>query len=448
MLSTRFRTRAVKNDTRQEVRAKEEQLKTLQAEIQRLQKEIAVQGEDLKYLQKLEGFTGTALTGLTEKGRLDSDAILKLSRFVMETRGTKTKSETDLQQQLQANTEAVEFATRQLAELSAGSSRVERDAVIVVHKARPQAGTVRLGYLVGSANWWPQYRLRGGAAADAPVRLEYLAAVFQQTGESWPGVRVTLSTARPSLDAAPPELLPLKMAVAGEVDLGPIEAQDDRSQTVVAELGKPIPMSFAKETPLDDVIKYVRTSTKSQAFPDGIPIYVDPLGMQEAERSLNSTVTIDLAQVPLRTSLKLLLKQLGLTYQVKDGLLTITSEDSADQPFGADEPSRDGSCARRIPGWSMEQAQASGGAQAQPGGGERSGQGAPGRGRAGRGHVPVREGWPQRHVPHRGPPRHPLAPGPAVARGRPGRPGGRVLRQGRARADAARLSAGQADQQE
>ena len=93
--------------------------------------------------------------------------------------------------------------------------------MIVVHKARPQAGTVRLGYLVGSANWWPQYRLRGGAADDAPVRLEYLAAVVQQTGEPWPAVRVTLSTARPSLDAAPPELLPLKMAVAGRRGLRP-----------------------------------------------------------------------------------------------------------------------------------------------------------------------------------------------------------------------------------
>ena len=112
VLSTRFRTRAVKDDTRQEVRAKEEQLKNLQADIQRLQKEIAVQGEDLEYLQKLEGFTGTALTGLTEKGRLDSEAILKLSKFVMETRGAKTKAETDLRQQLQANTEAIEFAKR------------------------------------------------------------------------------------------------------------------------------------------------------------------------------------------------------------------------------------------------------------------------------------------------------------------------------------------------
>ena len=102
--------------------------------------------------------------------------------------------------------------------------------MIVVHKARPQAGTVRLGYLVSSASWWPQYRLRGGAA-DAPVRLEYFAAVMQQTGEAWPGVRVTLSTARPSLDAAPPELLPLKMAVAGAADSGPIDAHDDKSQT-------------------------------------------------------------------------------------------------------------------------------------------------------------------------------------------------------------------------
>src|SRR5262245_60117414 len=111
----------------------------------------------------------------------------------METRGAKAKAETELRQRLQANTEAAEFARRQLDELSAGSSRIERDAVIVVHKSRPGAGTVRLGYLVGSASWRPQYRLRG-AADNAPVRLEYLASVVQQTGEDWPGVRVTLST--------------------------------------------------------------------------------------------------------------------------------------------------------------------------------------------------------------------------------------------------------------
>ncbi len=348
VLSTRFRTRAVKEDNRQEVRAKEALLKDLQAEAKRLQDELGVQAEDLRYLQKLEGFTGTALTGLTEKGRLDSEPILTLSRFVMENRGAKTKTTTELRRQLQANTEATDFARRQLAELSAGTGRVERDAVIVVHKTRRPAGTVRLGYLVGSASWRPQYRIRGGAAeAAGPVRLEYLAAVVQQTGESWDGVRVTLSTARPSLDAAPPELLPLKLAVAGAVDSGPVEAPDDRSQRIVAELAKSVNVPFKTETPLEDVIQYVRASTKGPAFPDGIPIYVDPVGLQEAEKSLNSTVVIDVTQVPLRTSLRLILKQLGLMYRVKDGLLTITSEDSADEDEG---PARGSLVAETEPG--------------------------------------------------------------------------------------------------
>ncbi|MBV8234029.1 MAG: hypothetical protein JO329_28960, partial [Planctomycetaceae bacterium] len=64
----------------------------------------------------------------------------------------------------------------------------------------------------------------------------------------------------------------------------------------------------------------------------GIPIYVDPVGLQEAEKTMTSPVTLDLEGVPLKTTLRLLLKQLGLTYTVKDGLLTITSESSEDQP--------------------------------------------------------------------------------------------------------------------
>ncbi len=360
VLSTRFRTRAIKEDTRQEVRSKQELLKKLQADAQRLQKEIAVQQEDLGYLQKLGGFTSAALTGLTEKGRLDSEAIVSLSKFVMDNRGTKTKIETDLRQQLPANTEATEFATRQLAELTAGTSRVERDAVIVVHRARPQAGTVRLGYLVSSATWRPQYRLRGGVG-DATVRLEYLAAVVQQTGESWPGVRVTLSTARPSLDAAPPELLPLKMAIAGDTDSGPIDAHDDKSQKLIEKLGESVSMSFSEDTPLEDVLKYVKQATRSPAFPEGIPIYVDPIGLQEAEKSITSTVrNMDLVGIPLKVTLKLLLNQLDLTYKVKDGLLTITSNASADPVIDDEEPRRGGMMGGM--GFSLEQAQASGGA--------------------------------------------------------------------------------------
>ena len=87
-------------------------------------------------------------------------------------------------------------------------------------------------------------------------------------------------------------------------------------------------MSFPSETPLDDVLKFVQSSTKSPEMPTGIPVYVDPIGLQEAEKTLNSTVRIDLDGVPLRRTLQLVLKQLGLVYHVEDGMIFITSAES------------------------------------------------------------------------------------------------------------------------
>ena len=52
---------------------------------------------------------------------------------------------------------------------------------------------------------------------------------------------------------------------------------------------------------------------------------MEPLGLQEANTSINSTIEFDRADLPLKTSLRLILKPLGLSYIVKDGLLMIDS---------------------------------------------------------------------------------------------------------------------------
>jgi len=108
-------------------------------------------------------------------------------------------------------------------------------------------------------------------------------------------------------------------------------AKDPRSKLILTKLDDLVAMKFADEAPLGDVLKHIKEATKSSEMPNGIPIYVDPIGLQEAEKSLTSTITIDLEGVPLRVTLRLLLKQLGLAYMVKDGMLYITSEDSYDQ---------------------------------------------------------------------------------------------------------------------
>jgi hypothetical protein len=106
---------------------------------------------------------------------------------------------------------------------------------------------------------------------------------------------------------------------------------DPKTKAILSKLEQPVTMAFPEETPLREVLKYIKAATQGPGD-DGIPIYVDPVGLNEAARTLESPVTLDLEGVPLKTTLRLLLKQLGLTYTVKDGLLTITSEGSDNQP--------------------------------------------------------------------------------------------------------------------
>ncbi len=126
-----------------------------------------------------------------------------------------------------------------------------------------------------------------------------------------------------------------KKVVRREAEIGEREdgrTKDARSRQILDKLDEPISMSFQNETPLGDVLKYIQQATTTPTF-SGIPIYVDPIGLQEAERSFQSTVQLDLEGVPLRRTLQLLLTQLGLAYFVEDGMLVITSENSAKKPL-------------------------------------------------------------------------------------------------------------------
>jgi tetratricopeptide (TPR) repeat protein len=112
-----------------------------------------------------------------------------------------------------------------------------------------------------------------------------------------------------------------------------LDSRDEKTLAIARKLDQPVSMPFAAETPLEDVIKYIKSATVSPQLPEGIPIYVDPAGLLEAEKTMTSPISnIAFEGVPLKRSLKLILKQLDLTYTVKDGLLTITHVKSGDQP--------------------------------------------------------------------------------------------------------------------
>ncbi len=100
--------------------------------------------------------------------------------------------------------------------------------------------------------------------------------------------------------------------------------KNPKTKLVLNKLEEPIAMSFAHETPLADVLAYIKQASTTEAFA-GIPIYVDPKGLKDADATLSSPVSLDLAGVPLKTTFRLILKQIGLAYCVRDGVLIISS---------------------------------------------------------------------------------------------------------------------------
>ena len=199
--------------TCQEVRA-EELIKKIQTDNKRLQKEIAVQEEDLKYLDKGDWNSPGGCYRLDGQSRARQRGDRRPLQVHHGDSNTKTKAEIAPQQQLEANKDTAEFTQLQLTELSAGTTRVERDAVIVVQqKLRAQAGTVRLGY-------FREPRPTGGRSTGGKRRRWPRAARIPRCrGTAYRrklvGSALRFRRARPSLDAAPPDLISAQDGRAG-----------------------------------------------------------------------------------------------------------------------------------------------------------------------------------------------------------------------------------------
>lgn len=85
------------------------------------------------------------------------------------------------------------------------TSKHVAEIVISVVADEPGVAELVVRYVVANACWRPRHRLTLDDAAGTLV-VESRATVWQNTGESWPAVKLTLSTERPSLGTKPPAL--------------------------------------------------------------------------------------------------------------------------------------------------------------------------------------------------------------------------------------------------
>ena len=215
--AVRYRTRAVGEDPRDEVRALDEKIEEAKDSLAANAASSKVIQKRLAYLDKIEEFVAPTAHGDLRNGVLDAEALERLVLFGFKQRKDAQDELLKLQREARDIQKALALLARQRIELHASSSRTVREAVIFVEKRTAGPAKVSLNYLVAGCGWGPMYNLRADRGRGV-VQVEYNAVIQQTTGEDWSDVEFTLSTATPSLSAAGPGLAPFTVAMNRGVD--------------------------------------------------------------------------------------------------------------------------------------------------------------------------------------------------------------------------------------
>ncbi len=105
-------------------------------------------------------------------------------------------------------------------------------------------------------------------------------------------------------------------------------------------LDQPLATMYPDGATLEVVLKEIKARTTGKPkLASGIPIYVDPVGLQEAQQTMTSPIKRpeSAERVTLGEQLRAVLEPLGLNYQVRQGFLMITSQETVDNPVGVRE---------------------------------------------------------------------------------------------------------------
>ncbi|MBN1885830.1 MAG: mucoidy inhibitor MuiA family protein [Candidatus Krumholzibacteriota bacterium] len=106
----------------------------------------------------------------------------------------------------------VDEIDRTIAAIDAELGSMKRESwrrrlVVSCEASSPGTLSLDVTYSVGPVSWIPRYTIRYDAATER-IGLDYRARINQKTGEDWRDVAVTLSTAKPHIGAAPPDVRP------------------------------------------------------------------------------------------------------------------------------------------------------------------------------------------------------------------------------------------------
>jgi len=175
----------------------------------------------LTNIEKTSAGPVALVAGSTPPSRPSLEDYAKLLDFSADQRNRIEASARNLEIERSALIEKIAATEAQLNDLRGRQPARRATKNVTVRLAADAAGKLELSlaYALPGASWAPAYdaRLR---SEKRQVRLDAFGLVRNATGEDWNGIALTLSTARPGLGGAAPEIAPWYVDVSQPVAYG------------------------------------------------------------------------------------------------------------------------------------------------------------------------------------------------------------------------------------
>ncbi len=185
---------------------KREEIATLQQQREKLQLQLAKENnnEQVYTEEKNMLLKNQTVTGNNGVKAADLQASLDLQRARLTEILAKIL---DIQQSAKQTTIELRKVEQQLSALNNQDNIPTSDIILDIQSKIATTGKITVSYMVRNAGWIPSYDIRV-KDINHPINLVYKANVFQQCGEDWKNVKLSLSSGSPEESSTKPTLLP------------------------------------------------------------------------------------------------------------------------------------------------------------------------------------------------------------------------------------------------
>lgn len=182
-----------------------DQIEDLEAQVTDLNDERQVLDEKKRLLDQLSNKAGS----VSQAGQpaIAVDDLQQLVTYYSEQTQAIAERKRIIERETADLREEIAKLRRQLNKIQNPGKPQTRNILVTVQAKSGGKATIQTDYLIHNAGWQPQYDVHASSTAET-IELTTYGIIRQRTGEDWEDVKLTLSTARPSIGTTIPELDP------------------------------------------------------------------------------------------------------------------------------------------------------------------------------------------------------------------------------------------------